>query len=215
MITTIWLAALVVALVGYFLGSIPSGVIAGRVAGIDLRKHGSGNIGATNAFRVLGKKYGSAVFAADVLKGWLAVQVSHFVAASVATAADLWQIFAVTAAVAVILGHSFPIWLRFKGGKGVATSAGAVFGLMPIACLLVGSFWVVLLLTTRYVSLASVLAALGLSPIVYTLLWIRHEDPNNIVLWFSIVMALVVVWRHRSNLIRLYNGTEPRFQRRK
>jgi glycerol-3-phosphate acyltransferase PlsY len=205
--------ALGVALVSYILGSIPWGVIAGRAAGVDLRKHGSGNIGATNALRVLGKRYGYAVFVADALKGF--VPVAGAVAFMKWKGADggSTQLTAVVAAVFAIVGHSFPVWLKFKGGKGVATSAGAVLGLMPLACLCVASLWVIVFKISRYVSVASVVAALSLPGIVYVLLKVRHES-GPAILWFSSVMALMVVWRHRANVQRLLSGTEARFERK-
>src|SRR4030088_3666061 len=156
----LWYAA--IAVLGYLLGSIPAGYLAGRMAGIDIRKAGSGNIGATNVVRVLGKRYGYPVFAVDFLKGLAAV----FAATCVAKHLDLTersaQIFGITAGVCCVLGHSFPIWLRFNGGKGVATSLGVIFGLMPTAAIIVILVWAITFELSRYVSIASMLAALAL-----------------------------------------------------
>ena len=115
----------------YLLGSIPAGYLAGRIAGIDIRKTGSGNIGATNVTRVLGKRYGYSVFLIDFLKGLVAVRMSILIGERAQLAATSIELIGILAAVSCVIGHAFPVWLRFKGGKGVATSAGAVFALMP------------------------------------------------------------------------------------
>src|SRR5207249_4063406 len=127
------------ALVAYLLGSIPFGFIAGSIAGVDVREHGSGNIGATNTLRVLGKKYGYAVFVADVLKGFLAVRIALWLAHfDPATS----YFIAILAAFFVVVGHSFPVWLRFRGGKGVAAAAGACLGLVPAATFIAVIVWI-------------------------------------------------------------------------
>ncbi len=121
--------ALAVAVGAYLIGSLPSGYIVGRVNGVDLRKVGSGNIGATNALRVLGKKWGYLVFAADIFKGWLSVTLAY--ASSRQFAPDHVTLAGILAAVFAVLGHNFPVWLAFKGGKGIATSAGIMIALFP------------------------------------------------------------------------------------
>src|SRR2546430_10467636 len=122
---------LALALVGsYLLGSIPFGYLAGRIRGIDIRKAGSGNIGATNVVRVLGKAYGYPVFVLDFLKGLGAVRISIAIATSVRPESTSPEVVGILAAVSAVIGHSFPLWLKFRGGKGVATSAGALFGLI-------------------------------------------------------------------------------------
>src|SRR5438045_4658721 len=125
---------LICGLFGYLLGAIPFGYLAGCLAGVDIRQFGSGNIGATNVLRTLGRKFGYPVFLADTLKGYLAVRTAFWLFAGNSAAAYLPGI---VAAVCVVLGHSFPVWLRFRGGKGVAASAGACFGLLPTETLLV------------------------------------------------------------------------------
>ena len=200
-------------IISYLAGSIPSAYIAGRLRGIDLRKHGSGNLGATNVVRVLGKRYGYPVFAVDFLKGLAAV----FAATCVAKHLDLTersaQIFGITAGVCCVLGHSFPIWLRFNGGKGVATSLGVIFGLMPIAALIVVGVWLLTFQLSRYVSVASIVAALAL-PIMVMLVSHRQHSDNTVVFYFSLCLTAVIILRHRPNLVRLIRGTEPRFRRR-
>lgn len=206
------LSLFAVAIISYLLGSFPSGFIAGRIAGIDIRKHGSGNVGATNVLRLLGKKYGYTVFFLDALKGFLAVHVAisfaqHFQMAHVAD----W--FGILAALVCVLGHAFPVWLKFKGGKGVATSAGTMLGLAPWATIVAVFVWIFVFQVTRYVSVASVIAAVALPATIGILL--RLHVMNSAVIFYSaIVLATVVCWRHRSNFARLVRGTEQRFTRR-
>ncbi|HEY7000390.1 MAG TPA: glycerol-3-phosphate 1-O-acyltransferase PlsY [Candidatus Udaeobacter sp.] len=205
------LAAVVIG--SYLLGSIPFGYLAGRIAGIDIRKCGSGNVGATNVTRSLGKSYGYAVFAADFLKGFAAVKMSILIAARAQPEWISSEMFGIVAAASSVLGHSFPVWLRFKGGKGVATSAGALFGLAPVAALVGIAIWGLTFLLTRYVSVASVIAAAALPPIILLTTWLSHA-PGRTLFYSSLFLAAVVIWRHRSNLSRLMCGTEPRFTRK-
>ena len=146
----------------YLLGSIPFGYIAGKIRGIDIREIGSGNIGATNVMRVLGKRYGYSVFVLDFLKGFGAVKISMSIATDARPDWGSPEIFGILAAIASVIGHSFPLWLKFRGGKGVATAVGALFGLMPIAALIAIIIWISIFWFTRYVSLASVVAAVAL-----------------------------------------------------
>ena len=195
---------------GYVLGSCPTGYITGRVKGIDIRKHGSGNIGATNVLRVLGKKLGYTVFALDTLKGFLAVRVAYVIASGINSGIDHRELAGITAGLGCILGHTFPVWLRFRGGKGVATSAGVLLGLMPIAVISVFMVWLLLFQITRYVSVASIGAAAALP--VFVLLYLHFNLVTGATLLpFSILIASVVVWRHRSNVQRLFQGKEQRF----
>lgn len=206
-------ATLTTFVIGYLLGSIPNGFLAGRIARMDVREHGSGNIGATNVLRVLGKPWGFAVFFADALKGFIAVRLAFVLVARTPGAADYSEFYAILAAAACVFGHSFPVWLKFKGGKGVATSAGAIFGVMPIAAITIFLVWLVIFETTRYVSLASVLAAMAL-PFAIAVLIRMGKTQGVVLFYFSAAMTALVVWRHRSNLVRLWNGTEQRFTRR-
>ena len=208
-----WQVSAVVVLSAYFFGSIPNGYIAGKIAGVDIRQHGSGNIGATNALRVLGKPWGFTVFFLDALKGFLAVRLAVHLAMRSSGGLGYSEFIAILAAAACVAGHSFPVWLRFKGGKGVATSAGAIFGVMPIAAISIFCVWLGVFFTTRYVSVASILAALAL-PLVVSILVQRGMTQGTVLLYFSAAMTALVVWRHRSNITRLLNGTEPRFTRK-
>jgi glycerol-3-phosphate acyltransferase PlsY len=198
----------------YLLGSIPFGYLAGRLVGIDIRKAGSGNVGATNVVRVLGKRYGYPVFALDFLKGFAAVKISMLMAPGPPPEWYSPEIFGILAAMSSVLGHLYPPWLKFKGGKGVATSAGALLALTPVATLIGVAIWIIVFWLTRYVSLASITAAVVL-PIV--ILVVRSHDQNNgkPLVYSSACVAAVVIWRHRSNLSRLMRGTEPRFTRKR
>jgi acyl phosphate:glycerol-3-phosphate acyltransferase len=215
-----------VVLPSYLLGSIPFGLLAGFARGIDVRKHGSGNIGATNVLRTLGKKWGIGVFACDVLKGAAAVLLAQWASslpATYNTASMLVNHSAIhpntdftpaeagiIAGLAAILGHNFPVWLKFKGGKGIATSAGVLLALMPLATLSCLAIWGAVFFATRYVSLASIVAAAALPAIVWLLMTFAHVG-ERAIFWFSCVIAALAIWRHRSNIQRLLAGTENRF----
>lgn len=204
--------AFLVAMLGYLCGSVPTGYLAGRARGIDVRKQGSGNIGATNVLRVLGKRWGFAVFFLDALKGFIAVRAALLLVSRTPGAAGYLEFYAILAAACGVLGHSFPVWLKFKGGKGVATSAGAIFGIMPVAAVAIFLVWLLVFQTTRYVSVASIVAALSL-PVAVAVLVARGAH-GLVLLYFSLVMTAIVVWRHRTNLVRLRAGTEQRFVRK-
>lgn len=201
---------LLAAAVGYLLGSCPNGLLVARARGVDIRKHGSGNIGATNVLRVLGKKWGYLVFALDAFKGFAAVRVAFALAAAINPGGPYREVVGIAGGLACILGHTFPVWLRFRGGKGVATSAGVLLGLMPLAVFSVFVIWVILFKGTRYVSVASIGAALALPLFVALFLRLKILTGASL-LPFSILIAGVVIWRHRSNIHRLLKGNEQRF----
>ncbi|MGI9086406.1 MAG: glycerol-3-phosphate 1-O-acyltransferase PlsY [Chthoniobacterales bacterium] len=203
----------IVFFIGYLLGSLPFGYFAGQLNGLDIREHGSRNVGATNVLRVVGKPWGIGVFIADALKGFVAVRVALYLASRNPAGAAYLEFFAILAAAACVVGHSYPVWLSFKGGKGVATSVGSLLGIMPIAAATIFLVWLAVFLLTRYVSLASILAACAL-PLVVAALIHWHLTRGMVLLYFSIAMTVLVVWRHRSNLVRLANGTEHRFDRK-
>jgi len=217
-------AAVVGVLAGYLCGAVPFGLMVGRAKGIDVRAHGSGNIGATNVGRALGRGYGVLVFVLDLLKGlgpvvivgqWLSAGTSDANPAMPgASGALCW----VAVAAACIVGHMFPVYLKFKGGKGVATSLGALLGIYPyftVPALIAFGLWIVLTGITRYVSLASMAAAVAF-PIIFALAArIQSETWGTIQqLWpmyaFAIMVAALVVYRHRGNLRRLLAGTESK-----
>jgi glycerol-3-phosphate acyltransferase PlsY len=198
----------------YLLGSIPFGYVAGRLAGIDVRKAGSGNVGATNVVRVMGKRYGYPVFALDVLKGFGAVKISMLIASGRPPEWNSPEIFGILAATSSVLGHVYSPWLEFKGGKGVATSAGALLALTPVATLIGVAVWIIVFWLTRYVSLASVVATIAL-PMVILMIRSPEEKSGKSLFYSSVCVAALVIWRHRSNLSRLIRGTEPRFTRKR
>lgn len=185
----------------YLLGATPTSYVIGKVFhGIDLRDHGSGNLGATNAFRVLGARSAVPVVLVDVAKGFVPV----WLFADLAGAGFGWTL---AFGAAAILGHMFSVWVRFKGGKGIATSAGVFLGLAPWAVLGGLLVWCALTLPTGYVSLGSIGAALAL-PVLVALT--PHAGGEGVV-WFAAGLAVVVVWAHRSNIGRLVRGEENRF----
>jgi glycerol-3-phosphate acyltransferase PlsY len=209
----VWFLIVAVSVSGYLLGSFPPGYLAGRIVGVDVRKMGSGNIGATNVLRVFGKPWGVAVFLLDTLKGLAAVRLAFFLAEQMAFTGFSMIYLGILAGLMCIAGHLFPVWLGFKGGKGVATSAGVVFGLMPLAVVIVTLVWVLVFKITRYVSLASVAAALALPAAVAALMhWGMIESAG--LLYLSMIVAVLVTWSHRSNFSRLLKGTEQRFTRK-
>ncbi len=194
---------------GYLLGSCPNGLLISRSRGVDIRKHGSGNIGATNVLRVMGKAWGYLVFFLDALKGLLAVAIAWGIAA-LSPQILRPEVLEIFGGLGCILGHTFPVWLRFRGGKGVATSAGVLLGLMPLSMLSVLAVWLILFYLTRFVSVASIFAAAFL-PLFVSLYLHLDVLRGNALLPFSILIAGVVIWRHRSNMRSLWQGTEHRF----
>ncbi len=185
------------ALASYLLGSIPTGFLWGKARGIDVRTVGSGNIGATNVMRALGKGPGIAVLVLDALKGFLPV----FLAPRISPALDAGTL-QIVCCLAVIAGHNWTCWLRFKGGKGIATSAGALLAMLPAALLVALAVWLVIFAAFRYVSLASIAAAIAL-PIAT---WFLTRDPKLTA--FTGLLAAVAIYKHRSNIQRLRAGTE-------
>ena len=198
---------LLTALGAFLLGSIPTGYLVARTKGVDIRQHGSGNIGATNVFRTLGKPLGVFVFMVDALKGFAVV----WLAGRFGGASD-WA--GIIAAVAVIAGHNYTPWLGFKGGKGIATSAGVLLALMPWAVLCIAIVWFVVFKVSRYVSLASISAATAL-PVAVAALWSAGCGGNGPLLGFSVLISALAIWRHRTNIQRLRAGTESRFEGKK
>src|SRR3954447_12620861 len=207
---------IVVCLLAYLIGSIPFGLLMGRMKGIDIRQHGSGNIGATNVWRVLGRKWGLPTFLLDLGKGLVAVLIAKCLAQQWGVVVQLPHdhtrtdfidpsLPGIAAAMAVILGHNFPIWLKFKGGKGVATSLGVLFGLMPVASTLTFLVWVIVVKASRYVSLASILAALSLP--LWVLMLFMVPLPYGMRGWpyfyFTVVATLILILRHIANIKRL------------
>jgi glycerol-3-phosphate acyltransferase PlsY len=221
-------------LLAFLLGSIPFGLLMARSRGIDIRAHGSGNIGATNVLRVMGKKYGIPCLLLDMLKGLIPVAIAVNLiqitgrpvqvplglpdawALKLAAGDALKAQFAhILTALFAVLGHNYSPWVGFKGGKGIATSAGVLLGLMPFAVLLLLVIWLLLFLTTRYVSVASMGAAAVLPLLTLWGSWhhgrIQDGTWNKPLFIFTIVIAALAIWKHRANIRRLRDGTENRF----
>ena len=201
------------ALGGYLLGSIPFGLVLTRLAGLgDIRKIGSGNIGATNVLRTGRKDLALLTVLLDASKAGIAA----FVAASLAPAADyvflgnMTQVNVIAGLIAGsagVVGHNFPVWLKFKGGKGVATLVGAVLGIHPITVLLCFGIWFIVLMITHYVSLSSMIAGCCFPIFVLLSPKINHSVPLVV---FSFVIAALLIWTHRKNIDRLKKGTESK-----
>jgi len=187
------------ALVSYLLGSIPTGFVWCKARGIDIRTIGSGNIGATNVMRALGKPIGIVVLLLDAAKGFVPV----FVAPVFFPQADkTW--LQIVCSVAVVAGHNWTCWLKFKGGKGIATSAGAMLAMLPVPLLCAAVVWGVVFAVSRYVSLASIAAAAAL-PVATG--WIERNVTFTV---FTAVLAAVAIYKHKPNIQRLLAGTEHR-----
>jgi len=202
--------------IGYFCGSIPFGLLIGLAKGIDIRHSGSGNVGATNTGRVLGKKWGVVCFSLDLLKGTAPVLIGGWFmgyAGQTLTSIQAWQWLSVAAT--AMLGHIFPIWLRFAGGKGVATGLGVLLGFWPlltIPALASAVIWVVVLAMWRFVSLASMIAAGSIPLLLVVHAYFRQQTPGEIApfLLATGALSILVVIRHRSNITRLRGGSEPK-----
>lgn len=233
-------------LLAFLLGSIPFGLFIARMKGIDIRQHGSGNIGATNVLRVVGKKHGIICLILDALKGFiptfLAISLIRFEGqragidaladySYVFSQADQWkaQSLQVLTGLLSILGHNYSPWVGFKGGKGIATSAGVLLALFPFfGVILLIIIWLLLFLTTRYVSVASIGAAAALPVITHLGARFHHinNDKSMPTMWeagtwnkplfvFTIIIAALAIWKHRANIRRLREGTESRFEKKK
>ena len=202
-----------VALIAYLLGSFPAGCIVSKLAGVDIRQVGSGNVGATNVTRVLGKRFGYPVFIVDFAKGLAAVLTAVAIAKATRASPAFTDLCVSIAAFFSVIGHSYSPWLRFSGGKGVATSLGCLFGINWMAAIAVCIVWLVVFQITKYVSLASIVAAITLPVAVAVTLFFKQRQ-SPVLLYFSLCLAAIIVLRHRSNLSRLMKGTEPRFARK-
>ncbi len=205
-----WVGFIVTALVSYLLGSIPTGYLVGRVKGIDIRQAGSGNIGATNALRTLGTGAGVLVLGLDGMKGdiacqWAAPLIYNQLVAPTAPDVVMREHLTILAGLAAILGHVFTCWLHFKGGKGIATTAGIYGALAWQAMVMTLALWILVVAVSRYASLASILAAIGL-PIMVLL-----TNGNTLLVILTIIISLIALYKHKGNIQRLLQGTEHRF----
>jgi acyl phosphate:glycerol-3-phosphate acyltransferase len=194
-----------VVVISYFLGATPSGYLAGLARGVDVRTAGSGNIGATNVFRVLGRTAGAIVLAADALKGFVSAWWMPALALRLFPSADAArENLALAGGVAAILGHIYTFWLKFKGGKGIATSCGVVLAWAPVACLTAMALWGLVLAVSKYVSLASIAAAIILPFAVWY--WKGSATMTGVMVGLS----LLAIYKHKANIQRLLKGAENR-----
>ena len=205
----------VILLAAYLIGSIPFGLLIGKLNGKDIRKEGSCNIGATNVTRVVGKWWGKLCFLCDFLKGFLPVFAVMQLCLDQGSGSGPGDWLAALTAFAAVLGHVFPVYLGFKGGKGVSTAAGAALALCPLAVVIAGAVWVIVFFLSRYVSLASLAAALAL-PLSAWLLGYFGVVKNFRPAFGTVLIVFggLAFWRHRSNIVRLLNGTESRFDKK-
>ena len=204
-------AFIITALVAYLLGSIPTGFLVAKSRGVDIRTVGSGNIGATNVLRILGKPLGIFVFFVDALKGFVAARYVGWFAykilvGDVADGSTTDDALRIVGGIVAILGHNYTCWLKFKGGKGIATSAGVALALLPIAMGIATVIFFVVCFTTRYVSLASISAAAILP---FAAWWPARSSRSMIGV--AVAIAVLAIYKHRTNIQRLMNGTENRF----
>jgi acyl phosphate:glycerol-3-phosphate acyltransferase len=219
---------------GFLLGSIPFGLVIARAKGINIREHGSGNIGATNVLRVVGKKSGIICLLLDALKGLIpvliAISLIRFygmrnplsISALRPYSQDFpmltAQVFQVLTGLCAILGHNYSPWVNFRGGKGIATSAGVLIALMPAAIVILIVVWLTVFGISRYVSLSSLIAAAVLPLVTLWGSWLHGKIQNGTwnkpLFIFTLIIAILAIWKHRANIERLRAGTEHRFTRK-
>lgn len=193
-------------ILAYFIGSIPTAlIISKKFFGIDIRNYGSGNMGATNAFRILGPKFGTIIMVLDILKGMAAVGLFYFLPYYLNDELQRTN-FMIALGLAAVIGHIFPVFASFKGGKGVATLLGMMIAVQPVVAVCCVGVFVLVLFLTRYVSLSSILAAIML-PVSVLWIWNEHELSYRI---FTLLVAFLVIVTHQKNIGRLIKGDETR-----
>ena len=196
---------IIIILLGYFIGSIPTAVWVGKAFhGMDIREHGSKNAGATNTFRVLGKRSGWFVLIVDVSKGVLAACLPHFFSNLLEGYKDEFLILQLCGSFSAVFGHVFPIFANFRGGKGVATSLGIVIGINPYAALVCVTIFLIVFLSSRYVSLGAIISALCFPFVSYFMI----QEDARIMIVFTVVLGVMVTLAHRKNIERLWKGEE-------
>lgn len=209
---TAWISAATAIAIAYLLGSIPFGLLISHARGVDIRKAGSGNIGATNVMRSVGKRWGILTLLLDALKGYVSAAMFPLLLQRLELMPTSPAWLKIACGCAAILGHNFPLYLQFKGGKGVATSAGVLIGIAPGALLIGLAVFAIVFGASRYVSLGSVMAALIIPPAGAWLYWKQDGPLIPIVL---AILGVLVIWRHKVNIRRLLNGTENRISFRR
>jgi glycerol-3-phosphate acyltransferase PlsY len=204
---TVGLAALAGGIAAYLLGAFPTAYVVGRLNGVDIRRVGSGNVGATNVFRAVGKTWGIVTFVLDALKGFIPAFVFPRLLPLLLPELAPTQVWSIGFAGCAVVGHNWPVFLSFKGGKGVATSAGALLGIAPLAVGLGLVTWIAVFALTRYVSVASIATAI----VVPAPTWFLCTRAGlTLPIAFTLLGALII-WRHRGNIRRLLAGSEHRF----
>lgn len=206
---------LLIFLVSYLFGAIPWGFVIGKAKGIDIREHGSKNIGSTNVTRTLGKKWGMLCFVLDFLKGFLPSFIAIFILPKyLGITGNYADVCVILAIVGSFIGHIFPIYLKFKGGKGVATGAGALLALTPLAVVIGLAMWFIIFKISRYVSVASILAA-AIVAVLTCVFSVSNIYPISITHQiFVAIICLIAIIKHKTNIVRLLNGTENRFEKK-
>jgi len=208
----VWPHGLVVAMLGYLLGSVSGSLVLGRLQSVDIRAMGSGNAGGTNALRTQGWPFALGVVAIDIGKGALAAGVAPFIVTLVFGATTAWLTLATIAGLAAILGHIWPLYFGFRGGKGAGTAVGAVAVIAPSCIGPMFLVWLVTVLVTGYVGLATIFAGVVLIPTVW---WLGPHPLPPALAGFAIAVAVVIVLTHRGNIQRLIEGNENRFDTQK
>lgn len=203
-------------MLSYLVGSIPSSIWVGKIVkGVDIRNHGSGNAGATNTFRLLGWKPGVAVLLIDFFKGfasslWIS-QLAYHIGAGPVTLFDFWSLdpfLSITCGIAAVVGHMFPLYANFDGGKGMATAAGMLCGIEPVSVGIAAGFFLIVLITSRFVSLASLVAAFVYPLVLVVLRYGYGWDIDGSILIFAAIIGLAIIIKHKGNIKRLINGNE-------
>ncbi len=193
----------------YLIGGVPFGYIIAIAKGIDIRQHGSGNIGASNVGRTLGRKYGIIIFVLDLLKGFVSVCFIPVCVSKLQFPTSSGELLVILCGLCSILGHVFPVYLRFKGGKAVATSFGVFIWLAPLSVVISLAIWIVIVLLFRYVSLGSMIGSIAIVGCVI----MRENDPfgsGKYLTILSSVVAILIIWRHRTNIQRIISGKESK-----
>ena len=205
------MSVVLVILSGYILGSLPFSFWLGKLKGVDLQKVGSGNVGATNLARALGTSWGISAFILDMGKGFIAVLVAGYIAGRGGGSIISPSLLKILGGVSSIIGHNWTFLLSFKGGKGVATSTGVFLGLAPLSLLLAAGVWLIVLLFSQYISLASIIASISLP----LWMWSRVVEKVDLsILIFAVITSILIIYRHRSNIKRLIRGEENRWGKR-
>ncbi len=217
----VWTALIIVAIVSYFIGSINTSIIISKLIGTDIREHGSGNAGATNMLRTYGKRIGVITLLCDALKGVIAVLLANITITLLSVCATPFastlpiKLIKCVSAISVVLGHNYPVFFQFKGGKGISTSAAVIFMLDWRIGLIVLFSALLVMALTRYISLGSIVGATLFPISVFVFSFFIDKDYNYVLMLTSVILCVLAVFRHKSNILRLLNGTESKLGQKK